>query len=208
MPTTVHTHALRERIATHLAGFGRRTLPEGDLRPAAVALVMVADDQGRACVVLTKRPLSMKRHAGQYALPNKRLDPGESSRQAALRETHEEVGLWLPPESILGCLDDYATRSGFRITPVVAWAPPDAVLIANPAEVAAIHRVPVDALLGPDTVHLDEGVDPDRPILSLAILNNRIFAPTAALLLQLGEVAILGKDTRVAAYDQPRFAWR
>lgn len=207
-PLTVYTPQLRARLAANLAAFERQPLSSSDLRPAAVALVVVADAAGRACVVLTKRPLTMKRHAGQYALPGGRLDEGETTTEAALRETHEEVGLSLPAESVLGALDDYPTRSGFRITPVVAWAPPHAALEPNPAEVAAIHRVPLASLLEPDVICLDEGHSPERPILSLAILGSRVFAPTAALLLQLREVALLGKSTRVARYDQPRFAWR
>jgi len=172
-----------------------------------VALLLVDDGGGNGCVVLTRRPASMKRHAGQYALPGGRLDGRETAIEAALRETREEVGLSRTKADVLGVLDDYPTRSGFHITPVVVWGGRGATLVANPAEVATIYRIPLADLLHPDVVQLDP-VDDGPPILSLALLNNRIFAPTAAMLLQLREVALLGKDTPVDGFGQPRFAWR
>ena len=65
--------------------------------------------------------------------PRRRRD----ARVAALRELHEEVGLALGADAVLGLLDDYPTRSGFAITPVVVWAGPDAELAPDPREVAA-----------------------------------------------------------------------
>lgn len=199
---------LRARMAANLASFERREIASPALRAAAVAVVLVADDAGRACFVLTRRPMTMRRHAGQYALPGGRLDEGEDTVTAALRETHEEVDLRLEVADVLGLLDDYETRSGFCITPVVVWGGVDVKMTPNPAEVAALHRVPLAELLREDVVHLDPAADGERPVLSLGLLDNRIFAPTAALLLQLREVALLGKSTRVDGYAQPRFAWR
>jgi 8-oxo-dGTP pyrophosphatase MutT (NUDIX family) len=203
---------LRERIRDNLARFPRRTHDDSSLRAAAVTMVLIDDEQGRGCFVLTKRPRTMRRHAGQYALPGGRLDAGETAEQAALRETQEEIGLELPSDRILGSLDDYPTRSGFCITPVVVWGGMSPALTPNPDEVASLYRVPLAHLLDPDPVRLDHvpGITtPDgQPVLSLALLDHRIFAPTAALLLQLREVALLGKDTAVDGYDQPRFAWR
>ncbi len=201
---------LRAQIADNLSRFPRRAVRDGRLRPAAVAFVLVDDAKGRACFVLTRRPLSMRRHAGQFALPGGRLDPEETVIAAALRETREEIGLSLRDEAVLGCLDDYETRSGFRITPVVAWGGPKASLTANPEEVAAIFLVPLDDLLRPDIVHLESIPQSDRPVLSLSLspLDHRVFAPTAAMILQLREVALLDKPTRVHDYEQPLFAWR
>jgi 8-oxo-dGTP pyrophosphatase MutT (NUDIX family) len=199
---------LRRAVASNLAGFDRRPSSRDGLRSAAVAIVLLSDADGRACFVLTRRPVTMRRHPGQYALPGGRLDDGETTVVAALRETHEEIGLLLEADHVLGCLDDYETRSGFCITPVVVWGGADVILEPNPGEVAALYRVPLEALLRPNLVHLDAIPESDRPVLSLSLLDNRIFAPTAALLLQLREVALLNKHTRVDGYEQPLFAWR
>ncbi len=96
----------------------------------------------RAAVILTKRALDLGNHAGQWALPGGRIEAGESAEQAALRELAEEVGLQLDASAVIGRLDDYVTRSGFAITPVVVWAGAAPALVADPAEVASIHRVP------------------------------------------------------------------
>src|SRR5437764_11969725 len=115
------TDTLRETLTGHLARFDRRSAPLEDRRPAAVAVVVVPNEDGRAAVLLTRRASGLRRHGGQWALPGGRLDPGETAETAALRELEEEVGLTLPPSSLLGRLDDYPTRSGFVIAPVVAW---------------------------------------------------------------------------------------
>lgn len=198
---------LRRRVVTNVAALERRTSTTA-LRPAAVGIVLVSDDAGRACFVLTRRPATMRRHANQYAIPGGRLDEGESHVEAALREVMEEIGVQKGEEDVLGLLDDYDTRSGFCITPVVIWGGQGIDIVPAPREVAAAHRVPLAELLRPDIVHLDSIPESDRPVLSLRLLNNRIFAPTAAILLQLREVALLGRDTRVSHYEQPRFAWR
>jgi 8-oxo-dGTP pyrophosphatase MutT (NUDIX family) len=138
------------------------------------------------------------------------MDSGETAAQAALRETEEEVGLALPPESVIGQLDDYPTRSGFVITPVVVWANTNPTLHPNPDEVAEVYRVPLEALEHPDVPRLREIPESDRPVISvpIAMLDAEIHAPTAAILYQLREVALRGESTRVAHFEQPVFAWR
>ena len=119
---------LRDHARAQLSRFTRITQPLGDLRAAAVAVVIAADnDEGS--VLLTRRASSLRAHSGQWALPGGRLDSGESAEDAALRELREEVNLELPKTSVLGLLDDYSTRSGYRITPVVVWADRDACLL-------------------------------------------------------------------------------
>jgi mutator protein MutT len=199
---------LRETLAGHLARFERRSAPLGDRRAAAVAVVVVPDAEGRAAVVLTLRAAGLRRHGGQWALPGGRLDPGETPETAALRELAEEVGLTLTVDHLLGRLDDYPTRSGFVITPVVLWGSTAAPLRANPREVAGIHLVPVADLLDPKSLVLQSIPQSDWPVLALSILNTLIYAPTAAILHQLAEVAVAGRATRVAHYEQPVFAWR
>jgi 8-oxo-dGTP pyrophosphatase MutT (NUDIX family) len=172
-----------------------------------VAVVVVPDSAGRAAVVLTRRAMGLRAHGGQWALPGGGLDLGETPEIAALRELHEEVGLALPPDHVLGCLDDFPTRSGFVITPVVVWGSAEP-LRPDPREVAGAFHVPLADLLAPANVVTHTIPQSDHPLLALAILGTLIYAPTAAILHQFAEVAVLGKDTRVAHYEQPLFAWR
>lgn len=196
--------------------------PETGLRRAAVALVVVDAGHGAGidgmpaharwsqepALLLTRRALHLKRHAGQWALPGGRIDEGETPEQAALRELREEVGLNLPAAAILGRLDDYATRSGFAITPVVVWGDGAATLIADPNEVASIHRLPFAELLRPDAPLLNHPRGAEHPVLRMPVGDRWIATPTAAFLYQFREVVLLGRPTRVAHFDQPYFAWR
>jgi 8-oxo-dGTP pyrophosphatase MutT (NUDIX family) len=200
--------ALRDRIRGHLARFERLPHAHDDLRNAAVVLALLPGDDGAPSFVLTRRAARLTSHQGQWALPGGRLDPGETPTEAALREMHEEVGLDLPAESVLGLLDDYPTRSGYCITPVVVWVGADAPLLPNPAEVAALYRVPLAELERPDVPQLRRIPESDRPVISVPLLGTHIHAPTAAILYQLREVALRGDATRVAHYEQPVFAWR
>jgi 8-oxo-dGTP pyrophosphatase MutT (NUDIX family) len=161
-----------------------------------------------AAFILTTRAATLSSHAGQRAYPGGRLDPGENAEQAALRELAEEVGLELEGDSILGRLDDYATRSGFVITPIVVWADRDVDLVANPGEVDQIHRIPLRELLREDAPLLDAIEESRHPVLRMPIGDDWFAAPSAAIAYQFREVALLGNTTRVAHFEQPRFAWQ
>jgi 8-oxo-dGTP pyrophosphatase MutT (NUDIX family) len=200
--------ALRERIRRHLEVHDREQTDLGDRGHAAVAVTLVADDLDRPCFVLTRRNPQLRRHAGQWALPGGRIDPGESAEEAALRELDEEVGLAVSDSSVLGCLDDYPTRSGFVITPVVIWGGPGAEFDLNPEEVAEVYRVSIAELDRPGVPRLRSIPESNRPVISIPLLGSNIHAPTAAILYQLREVAIWGRGTRVAHFEQPVFAWR
>lgn len=203
--------ALRDRLAGNIGALDRRAIDDPALRRAGVAIVIVnseVDDE--ACVLLTKRPESLRRHAGQYALPGGRLDEGESVEQTALRELAEELKLDLAPEAIIGLLDDYPTRSGFRITPVVVWGGVVEHIEPDPVEVAYVLRVPFRQLDSPEIPRLRPTQEGKPPVLSapLPVMGSEVFAPTAAMLYQFREVAMRGLKTRVAHFDQPQFAWR
>ena len=202
--------ALRARIVRHLASLAAAPAPAParELKRAAVCLILADDGAGGAAVVLTRRAERLSAHPGQYALPGGRMDQGESVVAAALRETREEIGLALPVEAILGRLDDYPTRSGYLISPLVAWAPADAVMEANPAEVAAIHRVPLVDLLLPGSPEFAAIPESRHPVIRYPLLGTTIHAPTAAVLYQFMEVAVQGRATRVAHLEQPVWAWR
>jgi 8-oxo-dGTP pyrophosphatase MutT (NUDIX family) len=200
--------ALRAGIARNLDALAAPPPQDHALRHAAVCLIVTPDDAGRASLVLTLRPSSMRRHANQFAFPGGRVDADERPLDAALRETQEEIGLTLAPESIIGRLDDYPTRSGFLITPFVAWVPDTSGMQPDPAEVAKIYRVPFEDVIrdgSPEFVSIPES---DRPVIRYPLLGTHIHAPTAALIYQFTEVAVLGRSTRVAHLEQPVWAWR
>lgn len=207
---------LRERVANRLTTFERHTESAFDqqiaraqrpLRRAAVAVTLVSNESGAACFLITRRASSLRNHAGQWALPGGRLDEGETHETAALRELHEELGLQLSPSSVLGSLDAYATRSGFVITPIVVWGEGPQVPEPNPKEVAAVYCVPLFELDRPDVPLIRNIPESDRPVVSVPLLGTVIHAPTAAILLQLRDVALRGLSTRVHQYEQPVFAW-
>jgi len=198
-----------------------------EFRQAAVALTIVDEGFGaglrgltdplhwsaQASLLLTRRPATMRRHAGQWALPGGRLDAGETHVEAALRELHEEVGLALPASAVLGRLDDFATRSGFVMAPIVVWGGAARRLQAQPEEVASIHRIPLLQFLREDAPILRDSDAPPgegsgAPVLRMPVGDDYIAAPTAALLYQFREVCLRGIRTRVAHFEQPYFAWR
>ena len=115
--------ATRRNIAARCAAFAR--LPESEpapvLKRAAVAIALVEADEGAngTALLLTRRAAGLRAHRSQWALPGGRCDAGETPVEAALRELHEELGLKLGPADVLGLLDDYPTRSGYLIAPVV-----------------------------------------------------------------------------------------
>lgn len=193
-----------------MATFERHAISDPALRHAAVAIIVAAgEDPAEASILLTRRPQHLNRHAGQYALPGGRMDAGETPEAAALRETAEELGLHLAPTTVIGLLDDYATRSGFRITPVVIWGGPAYPLAPDPNEVARVFRVPLRELDAPEVPDFEPPFDGSEPIFGVPLptLGHSLHAPTAAMLYQFREVALRGLQTRVAHLAQPRFAW-
>jgi len=166
---------------------------------------------GGASFLLCRRASRMNRHAAQWALPGGRVDPGESPEETALRELDEELGVRLGPETVLGRLDDYGTRSGYVITPVVVWGGGDLELRPNPDEVAYVYRIGVHHLLRDDSPRYVTIPESDRPVVQLPLGGDLIHAPTGAVLLQFRWVAIDGlapDDARVDHLEQPVFAWR
>ena len=197
---------LRQRIVDHLAGHTRHVVTQQDLRPAAV-VVVVTQDAGQACFLLTRRAPRLSSHRGQWALPGGRVDAGESDVEAALRELHEELGLHGDEVEVLGLLDDYPTRSGYRITPVVAWMDSDVRPTPNPAEVAELHHVPLADLDHPDVPLWADLDGVDAPVIQIPIVGTRVHAPTGAVLYQFRELALHGRPTHVADLEEPPFAW-
>ncbi len=190
--------ALRAAVVRNLSRRAAASLPAHGLKRAAVCLILTDDGEGGAALVLTLRAKHLSAHSGQFAFPGGRVETGESAMDAALREAREEIGLELPQDAVLGRLDDYPTRSGYLITPIVVWAPDDARMHANPEEVEVIYRVHL-AEIGrdgsPEFVAIPES---DQPVIRYPLLGTLIHAPTAAVLYQFMEVAVHGRATRVA----------
>jgi 8-oxo-dGTP pyrophosphatase MutT (NUDIX family) len=199
--------ALRARLATNLSRLAPAPGAAHALKRAAVCVLVIDDGRGEAALVLTRRAAHLSAHSGQYALPGGRIDGGESALDAARREAREEIGLELAPQSFLGVLDDYPTRSGYLITPLVAWVAHGARLAPNPAEVAKVYRVALAELGRPGSPQFVTIPESDRPMIRYPLLGTLLHAPTAAVLYQFMEVAVLGRATRVAHLEQPVWAW-
>ena len=163
---------------------------------------------GGAAIILTRRGSRLNAHANQWALPGGRIDDNETPLEAALREMSEEVNLSLSPDDLLGQLDDYPTRSGYVITPFVFWAGTEADPVANPAEVASIHRISIRELTREDSPRFVTIPESDRPVVQVPIGGDLIHAPTGAIIYQFRAVAYDGAAIRVDELEQPVFAWK
>ena len=202
------TKQYRDLLHQRVNSFSDQRRMNDKLVSAAVAITVYAHNNACA-VIVTRRSPRLNAHSGQWALPGGRVDEGESLIDAARREMHEEINLDLPESALLGTLDDYVTRSGYAITPVVFWSDAKAEqLRPNPDEVASIHPFSFDDLVNPKSPNLEKIPESNRQVLSMNYEHDRIFAPTGAMLYQFREVAILNKHTQVGHYDQPVFAWK
>ncbi|MCK1385652.1 CoA pyrophosphatase [Bradyrhizobium sp. 21] len=202
--------ATRRNIAEACASFAR--LPDeaapSALKRAAVVLALTASRDGDdTAFLLTKRASHLRAHRGQWALPGGRCDAGETPVEAALRELDEELGLRLAGADVLGTLDDYPTRSGYLITPVVVWAADNAAIKPNPDEVASVHRIALATIEREDAFDFTAIPESTRRVIRFHHQMSLIHAPTAALIYQFREV-LAGRHTRVTELEQPVFAWK
>lgn len=163
---------------------------------------------GGAALLLTRRGAHLSTHARQWAFPGGRIDPGETALQAVLREMNEEVGLELTADDLIGRLDDYPTRSGYVMSPFVFWAGAEHEPVANPDEVASVHRVAFDELLRPDSPRFIDIEESDRPVVQVPVGGDLIHAPTGAIMYQFRAVGLEGQSIRVDSLEQPVFAWK
>ena len=229
---------LRRRIEANLARHERRVVELDERRHAAVAIVVVDSTEGEdrvdvyqpeamvipgadggldgrmvgvsggAAFLLCRRAAGLNRHASQWALPGGRLDPGETATAASLRELDEELGVTLDDDCVLGLLDDYPTRSGYVITPVVVWGGGRLELRPDPGEVLAAYRVGLHQLCRDDSPRFIVIPESERPVVQVPLGNALIHAPTGAVLVQFRWLGLEGRDDPVAGFEQPVFAWR
>jgi 8-oxo-dGTP pyrophosphatase MutT (NUDIX family) len=199
----------RQLAAARCAAF--QPLPEASsahLKRAAVAVVIAGAANGAdASILLTRRAQGLRAHGGQWALPGGRCDEGETPAGAALRELDEELGVKLGEGDVLGLLDDYATRSGYLIKPVVIWAAAGTEIRPNLQEVESVHRVALASIASPEALSFIAIPESDKPVIRIRVGERFVHAPTAAVIHQFLEV-LAGRTTRVRDYEQPVFAWK
>jgi len=167
-------------------GMGR---PER-LTKAAVLVPLVQRDEG-VTVLLTQRTDHLADHAGQISFPGGRIEKGDSDAiAAALREAEEEIGLLPHQVEPIGRLDDYETRTGFLVVPVVALVAPPLELRADPVEVADIFEIPLDFVLEPANHQRHERAFAGamRQFYVLPYEDRFIWGATAGMLVNLYEV--------------------
>lgn len=204
----------RRNIAALCAAF-TRVPPESiapELKRAAVAVALTGADDGKhqdqdTAFLLTRRAAGLRAHRAQWALPGGRCDAQETAIEAALRELHEELGLTLSSDAVLGMLDDYPTRSGYLITPVVVWVGRGPSIMPNPAEVAAVHSIALETIEHAQAFDFVTIPESPRQVIRFHYEHRLIHAPTAAMIYQFREV-LAGRATRVAELEQPVFAWK
>lgn len=179
----------------------------GRLMPAGLDGHMV-DVSGGAAFLLCRRAARLNAHSAQWALPGGRLDPGETVIDAALRELDEEVGIRLDESAVLGLLDDYPTRSGYVITPVVLWGGGRLDPRPAPDEVVAVYRVGLHQLQRDDSPRFITIPESPRPVVQVPLGNDLIHAPTGAVLLQFRWLCLEDRHDPVDQLEQPVFAWK
>ncbi len=193
-------------MRARVSAFRRVAAERPELRQASVALCVLTRPSGDT-LLITRRARGLRSHAGQWALPGGRREPGESAEDAALRELHEETGLLLAADAVLGVLDDYVTRSDYVITPVVVWGgTPPQELAGAASEVTRVYQIPIaDLDVEPELLTIPES---DAPVIRLPLLDRFVHAPTAAIIYQFCQVALHGAEQRVAHFDAPAYLWR
>lgn len=206
MTSTVPSNLSAAAIAAQLAAFARNVAARPELTPASVAVCITTTAAGPA-LLITRRAATLRAHAGQWALPGGRRDHGETAEQAALRELAEETGVVAGPDAVLGLLDDYVTRSGYVITPVVVWAgAADGELAGAPGEVARVFQVPLHDLdVTPEFLRVPETAG---LVIRLPLFDGHVHAPTAAVIYQFCQVGLHGNPVRVAQLEAPARLWR
>ena len=164
--------------------------PDRPLVAAAVLVPLVVRPAGLT-VLFTLRTPHLSDHAGQISFPGGRVDPGDHDElSAALREAEEEVGLAATQVRLVGRLDTYVTRTGFRVEPVVGLLTPPLALRPDPHEVAEVFEAPLDFLIDPANCRRDSRIyeGGERFYWAIPWESRYIWGATAGMLVNLADV--------------------
>jgi len=153
---------------------------------AAAVLMPIVDRPEGMTMLLTQRASHLARHAAQISFPGGRVEQDDRDvASAALRETHEEIGLDPARVRVFGYLPDHLVISGFRVTPVLGLVSPPFSLELNPAEVAGIFEVPLSHVLDSANhkARLRRVGDEDMLLYDIPWEGQNIWGATAGMLL-------------------------
>jgi 8-oxo-dGTP pyrophosphatase MutT (NUDIX family) len=179
-----------ERVRRLLAARSPWKARDADLRPASVLLPLFASEPGGPPQLwLVRRSIDMRTHSGQVALPGGKHEPSDVDLlTTALRESHEEIGLVPSEVDVLGPLDDYATHTGFVITPYVGWVSRPFIPAPHAREVARVFAVPLTTFeREPHTITMATGSS-KRIVLSYEAAGETIWGITAAILRRFSQL--------------------
>jgi 8-oxo-dGTP pyrophosphatase MutT (NUDIX family) len=172
-------------------------LPGPARRPAAVLCALFDAEAGasrQAHVVLTRRSSRLRSHAHQVSFPGGRLEVGEETQAAALREAREEVGIDPASVEIIGRLSSLRTVvNPSPITPFVGVVPFRPHLVPNPSEVERAFDVPLVELLDPDVYREELWEFPDgteHPMQFFELIGDTVWGATARMLTELLDLVV------------------
>ena len=163
---------------------------EGATYHDAAVLIPVVARLPSASVLLTRRTRYLTAHAGQIAFPGGKVEPADAGpAAAALREAREEIGLDPAAVEVIGYLDPYLTRTGFRITPVLGRIEPGQRYTLNRDEVEEIFEVPLAFLMTPANHRRAARVfmGRERYFYEIAFEGRSIWGATAGIIRELYE---------------------
>jgi len=170
--------------------------PPADARAAAVLVLLYPQEDGWH-LPLTLRPSHLADHAGQVSLPGGAIEPGETGREAAIREFHEELGAPGLPIDLLGRLSPlFVAASNFHVEPWVGVTDARPNWFPNPAEVDELLEVPLAHLLDPANFGSHHRRDHGRSYTAPHFLwqTHRIWGATCML---LGELVTVVRELEI-----------
>lgn len=173
-------------LRARLAERPRRSLQAGSGTAASVLAPLFPGPSGDLHVWLLRKIDTLRRHAGQVALPGGKRDPDDRSPlHTALREAEEEIGLPQGASAYLGAFDDYLTTTGFVVSPHVAWITLPFEPRADPAEVARVFSAPLSTFLSPATPHEVTFFGAVHVVPGYTVLGETVWGATSAILQDL-----------------------
>jgi 8-oxo-dGTP pyrophosphatase MutT (NUDIX family) len=185
--------SLAERLRAALRRPPSQPPLEGDLEELSAgasvhaAVLIAITDRAEPGVILTVRREHMRTHAGQIAFPGGRVDEGETSVAAALREAHEEILLDPAQVDVVGEIGPYRTVTNYIVTPVIGVVPPDLPLTPHEHEVADWFEAPLAFIFDPKNQKRASALfrGRDRHYYEIHWNGRRIWGATAAMIVNL-----------------------